>query len=44
MTWGSEVEPPIGMHEVAEHASLPVERVQDIVGAATDRRPRVDQA
>ena len=34
----------VTIHDVAKHASLPVERVQDIVDAATDRRPHIDLA
>ena len=33
----------VTIHDIAEHASLPVERVLHIVGAATDRRPRISQ-
>ncbi len=29
------------IHDVNEHPSLSVERAQDIVSAATDRRPRI---
>jgi hypothetical protein len=32
----------VTIHDLAEHASLPVERVQDIVDAATERRPHID--
>ena len=33
----------VTIHDIAEHASLPVDRVLHIVGAATDRRPRISQ-